>query len=125
MKLSRYHIISFRLSFVFALVLVTYLATNSLELTVAPLNYDKSNHLVAFLILAFLLDFSFPNSRFNTAKIFPLIAYGFSLEAVQYFLPHRVFSFSDIGADILGLFVYALFIPLIKRSPVLNDRWIE
>ena len=125
MNLSRIHIIYFRVSFCITLVMIAYLATSSLEFTPVSSIYDKVNHMAAFLVLGLLLDFSFPKSRFNTNKIFPLIAYGISLEMIQHYLPHRMFSFFDIGADILGLFAYGLLIPFIKRIPVLSDRWAD
>lgn len=90
---------------------------------VFPMNYDKINHFAIFLVLALLVDFSFQNSRFNMIKIFLLIAYGFSLEVLQYFLPHRMFSLFDIAADSLGLLAYGLLIPFIKRLPAFCDRW--
>ena len=90
---------------------------------VFPMNYDKTNHFATFLVLALLVDFSFPNFRFNTVKIFSLIAYGFSLEIIQYYLPHRMFSLFDIVADSLGLLAYGLLIPFIKRLPAFSDRW--
>ncbi len=123
MKLSRMHIYIFRVLLLVTLIVVTFLATTSLQFTIVPSIYEKLNHFAAFLVLALLLDFSFPNSRFNSVKIFALIAYGFSLEIIQHFLPHRIFSLFDIGADSLGMFAYALSIPFIKRVPVLNDRW--
>ncbi len=106
-----------------SLVIITYLATTALEFTVVSSSYDKINHFLAFLVLALLADFSFPNSRFNTDKIFLLIAYGISLEIIQYFLPHRMFSLLDIAADGLGLLAYGLLIPFIRRLPAFSDRW--
>jgi VanZ family protein len=105
------------------LVAVTYLATTELEFTVVSSIYDKLNHFAAFLVLALLLDFSFPNSRFNTDKIILLIAYGVGIEVVQHYLPDRMFSFFDVGADILGLVGYGLLIPFLKRIPLFEDRW--
>ena len=125
MNLSPNHVIYFRVSFCITLLVVTHLATTTSDPLSTSSSYDKANHLVAFLVLALLLDFSFPNSRFNTDKIFPLIVYGISLEIIQYYLPHRSFSFFDVGADILGLFTYGLLIPFTKRLPVLSDRWAD
>jgi len=125
MKLSGRHIIYYRMLLCLSLIMITYLATTALEVSFVSSNYDKINHIAAFLTLAFLMDFSFPNSRFNSAKIFTLITYGFLLEIVQYFLPHRIFSLFDLGADCLGLILYGLLIPLIKRLPVLSDRWVN
>ena len=106
-------------------MVITYLATTALEFTVVSSSYDKINHFAAFLVLAMLVDFSFPNSRFNSAKIFLLIVYGISLEIIQHFLPHRMFSLFDVAADSLGLFAYGLLIPSIKRLPAFSDRWSE
>jgi len=125
MKLSLRQIVYYRVLLCISLVVITYLATVELGYMVFPLNYDKINHIATFLVLALLVDFSFPNSRFNTVKIFLLIAYGFSLEALQYFLPHRMFSLLDIVADSLGLLAYGLLIPLIKRLPAFSDRWAK
>ncbi len=123
MKLSLRQIVYYRVLLCISLVIITYLATAELGYAVFPFSYDKINHLATFLVLALLVDFSFPNSRFNSVKIFSLIAYGFSLEVLQYYLPHRMFSLLDIAADSLGLIAYGLLIPLIKRLPAFSDRW--
>ena len=125
MKLSLRQIVYYRVLLCISLVVITYLAITALEFTVVSSVYDKLNHFVAFLVLALLVDFSFPNFRFNTDKIFSLIAYSFSLEIIQYFLPHRTFSLFDIAADILGLLAYGLLIPFIKRLPAFSDRWVS
>jgi VanZ family protein len=123
MKLSLRKIVFYRVLLCISLVIITYLATAELGYAVFPFNYDKINHLATFLVLALLVDFSFPNSRFNSVKIFSLIAYGFSLEVLQHFLPHRMFSLLDIATDGLGLLAYGLLIPFIKRLPAFSDRW--
>jgi len=123
MKLSFRQIVYYRGLLSLSLVLITYLATTALEFTLVSSSYDKINHFAAFLVLAMLVDFSFPNSRFNSTKIFLLFAYGISLEIIQHFLPHRMFSLFDIAADSLGLLAYGLLIPFIKRLPAFSDRW--
>jgi len=123
MKLSHTYIISFRVLLCITLAIVTYLATTTLEFTVVSSIYDKINHFVSFFVLALLLDFSFPNFNFNRFKIILLITYGFSLEMIQHFLPHRMFSLLDVVADIVGLAGYGLLIPLIKNIPILDRRW--
>ena len=123
MRLSLRHIVYYRVLLCISLVVITYLATTALEFTIVSSVYDKLNHFVAFLVLALLVDFSFPNSRFNTDKIFLLLGYGLSIEIIQYFLPHRMFSMLDIVADSLGLLAYGLLIPFIKRLPAFSDRW--
>ncbi len=123
MKLSHTYIISFRVLLCITLAIVTFLATTTLEFTVVSSIYDKINHFVSFFVLALLLDFSFPNFNFNRFKIILLITYGFSLEMIQHFLPHRMFSLLDVVADIVGLAGYGLLIPLIKNIPILDRRW--
>ena len=123
MNLSHTYIISFRVLLCITLAIVTYLATTTLEFTVVSSIYDKINHFVSFFVLALLLDFSFPNFNFNRFKIILLITYGFSLEMIQHFLPHRMFSLLDVVADIVGLVGYGLLIPLIKNIPILDRRW--
>ncbi|MEE9574517.1 MAG: VanZ family protein [Gammaproteobacteria bacterium] len=123
MKLSHTYIISFRVLLCITLAIVTYLATTTLEFTVVSSIHDKINHFVSFFVLALLLDFSFPNFNFNRFKIILLITYGFSLEMIQHFLPHRMFSLLDVVADIVGLAGYGLLIPLIKNIPILDRRW--
>lgn len=123
MKLSHTYIISFRVLLCITLAIVTYLATTTLEFTVVSSIYDKINHFVSFFVLALLLDFSFPNFNFNRFKIILLITYGFLLEMIQHFLPHRMFSLLDVVADIVGLAGYGLLIPLIKNIPILDRRW--
>lgn len=123
MKLSRGKIIIFRVLLLIAVSLVTYLATTAQEYTVVTSSYDKMHHFVAFIVLAFLLDFSFPDSGFNEIKIVLLIAYGLSLEIIQHFLPYRMFSLIDVVADIIGLTSYGLLIPAVKNIPLLSLRW--
>ncbi len=123
MKLSLRQIVYYRVLLCISLVVITYLATTALEFTIVSSVYDKLNHFVAFLVLALLVDFSFPYSRFNTAKIYSLLVYGGLIEIIQHFLPHRMFSLLDIAADSLGLLAYGLLIPFIKRLPAFSDRW--
>lgn len=125
MKLSRTSIHIFRVLLFVTLIVVTFLATTSLEFTVIPSTYDKLNHLGAFFVLALLLDFSFPESSFNVIKVIFLISYSFSLEVFQHFLPHRMFSLFDIVADIVALAAYGMFIPVFKNIPLLNHRWVS
>lgn len=92
-------------------------------LTVLPLNEfppaeninDKVSHLLAFLALALVADYSFPDKSFLIPKGIPLLAYGIGIEVVQYFIPYRSFSVLDMVADGSGLIVYMMFMPLLNR----------
>ena len=125
MGLSRTSVIIFRVMLVLSLLLIIYLATAELEHPVMTSINDKFGHILAFVILAFLLDFSFPASSYNLSKILPLLAYGILIEIVQYFLPYRMFSLLDMLADAGGLVIYAMFIPMLKHIPILRLRWSE
>jgi len=69
-------------------------------------DYDKANHIFAFIVLTFLLDFAYPKSDFMRTKLIALLGYGMFIEVVQYFLPYRTFSLIDIAADGLGVLLY-------------------
>ena len=123
MKLSKACIYIIRFSFFVTLVAVTFLATTTLDVTEISSSYDKLNHIFAFFVLALLLDFSFPESKFNYYKILGVLAYGVCIEIIQDSLPYRMFSLLDVVADSVGLIIYAASIPIYKITPYLKDRW--
>jgi len=125
MKLSRTSIIVFRVMLVVSLMLIIYLATTELTHPLMMSVNDKLGHVLAFVILAFFMDFSFPASSFNLSKILPLLAYGLLIEVIQYFLPYRMFSLLDMLADGSGLVIYVLLIPILRHVPILRLRWSE
>jgi VanZ family protein len=83
-------------------------------------DYDKMNHLLAFLILAIVNDYMFSNKSFFYYTFLPLMAYAVLIETVQYFLPSRSFSLFDIIADMSGILVYLLI--LRKFMPTFTAR---
>lgn len=123
MALSRLHIIVYRASLLVLLVVITYLATTPISIPVIEAISDKANHIVAFFVLALVIDFSFPDKRFNFVKLVSLMAYGVAIEFVQYFLPYRTSSFLDLVADSIGILCYWLAIPLIRHFPYFRQRW--
>ncbi len=112
----------FRLGLTLALLLVTWLALTSSS-PAMPGQSDKLGHLLAFLALAFLTDFAFPQRGFDAGKFLPLLGYGLGLELLQSTLPHRFGSAADLLADAAGLALYALLLPLLRRQPLLRGRW--
>lgn len=123
MGLPQFAIVIFRVCLVIALLLIIYFATSELHHPVIAKVNDKLGHVIAFLALAFLTDFSFPLSRFNWVKILPLLAYGIAIEFMQYFLPNRMFSLLDMLADAIGILLYILMIPFLKQVPFFKLRW--
>jgi VanZ family protein len=112
----------FRIALCAALVVITHLATTAIHYPVVSGINDKLNHLMAFYTLAFLADFSFPNTNLNLAKIILLLLYGFSIECIQYYLPYRTFSLFDFGADAVGIIAYGMSLPFLKHIPLLQNR---
>lgn len=123
MGLSPFSISVFRVCLGVALLLILYLATIELSHPVMASVNDKFGHILAFVTLAFLADFSFPASRFHFQKILLLMAYGIAIEIMQYFLPNRMFSLLDMVADGVGILLYIVMIPFLRQMPFFKLRW--
>ncbi len=116
-------VVSFRLALAIVLVVISHLATTPRSYPVVEDLNDKVSHILAFAALAFLSDFSFPARKFMPATVVWLMGYGLLIEVVQYFLPYRTASVLDWIADAIGIALYAAAIPILKRTPVLRERW--
>jgi VanZ family protein len=80
---------------------------------------DLINHTAAFALLFLLFERAFPH--LNTDERFVLLfLFAFSIEVVQYFLPSRAASISDIAADGAGMLVAFLLIPLLRKAPFIS-----
>ena len=123
MSLRKEIVLFFRVSFITALIITTYLTMTSVEYSVAQKISDKLSHAAAFFALSLLLDFSFPASKFDWKKYLPLLFYGIMIECIQYFLPYRSFSLLDMLADALGIATYVIIFPLLIYVPELKKRW--
>ncbi len=121
--LPRRYVLVIRALFVGSVLGITYLALTGVRYPVVADINDKLRHAAAFFALGLLLDFSFPERGFGFAKVGSLLAYGVLLELVQSATPARDPSFWDMGADALGLLLYATSTPLLRRLPILARRW--
>jgi len=117
----RFSIIIFRISLAAALIGIMILATSPLQYPVISDLNDKFRHVLAFFVLAVLTDASFPETEFNFAMAFALLAYGLSIEIIQYFLPYRMFSLWDMAADGCGIGLYKMISPFM-RILITNHR---
>jgi VanZ family protein len=106
--ISRCNCAGFRLLLGLALVVATWLALSPqpVALPDAPLS-DKWAHLLAYLVLAFLVDASWPDQRFTWPKWSSLLVYGLAIELLQTQIPNRVFSVGDMVANAAGVALYA------------------
>jgi VanZ family protein len=123
MDLPSSKILVFRMALLAALIVITHLATTSMHYPVVEDIYDKVNHILAFYVLALLIDFSFPNREFGLAKVSVLLGYGLAIESIQYFLPYRSASLSDVAADAVGLLMYWFSLPVLRQIPWIRSRW--
>jgi len=73
------------------------------ELPVDFWNADKVYHFAAYAWLALLPVIGFADRRTALCAAFTMIILGALLEAVQYFVPGRMFSVLDILANTLGV----------------------
>jgi VanZ family protein len=106
-----------------ALIAITHLATTRIQYPVVENINDKLNHILAFYVLALLVDFSFPQDKFVVSKVLALLGFGLLIEVIQYFLPYRTFSLYDLAADGGGLTVYWFSLPTLRYVPLLRCRW--
>ncbi|WP_163369729.1 VanZ family protein [Endozoicomonas acroporae] len=88
-----------------------------------PVAADKIAHCLAFLVISGLLDGFCYQDRFNLKKAAIAALYGIWIEGLQSLTDYRHPSFWDIVANCLGIFMYWLFIPAFKKTPVLRVRW--
>jgi VanZ family protein len=121
--MTRAHIIIFRLLLIGALAAITFLATTREESLLLKDISDKANHILAFYVLALLVDFSFPKEKLGFAKVSALLTYGLLIEITQSFLPNRTASLLDLVADGVGLAFYKLSLPLLRHVSTLGRRW--
>lgn len=75
------------------LSMITILVLSLLPVDKVPLSgiNDKLQHAAGFLMLAFLIDASFPNQPFNLWKVTSLMAYGLLIELLQLQTGYRFF----------------------------------
>lgn len=100
----------FRCAFALALTVVTTLAlTPNLDLPISL--WDKANHALAYFVLTFLADHSFPSSspgKPHLTIFLGLFAYGVLIEILQGQIPSREASLLDMVANGTGLVVYGV-----------------
>ncbi|MDH3692573.1 MAG: VanZ family protein [Gammaproteobacteria bacterium] len=112
-----------RIGLVVTLISIGYLSTVQIDHPLVESLNDKVNHIVAFYILSFFADFSFPRWTFSWAKAIPIFAYGALIEIVQFYLPYRTSSFLDLAANGIGILLFVLAIPWLRKIHLLHGRW--
>ena len=90
-----------RLAFGLCVLAVLALALMPSDLPIPSTGWDKSNHLLAFSVMALLGIRAFPGR--TMAVLAGLLAYGVLIEVLQSFTPSRSADWHDVVADAVGL----------------------
>lgn len=106
----------FRAALAVCVLAVAWLAFAPLEES-PGFSWDKSNHLLAFFIMAGLADGAYPGRAGAWRRWGLLLLYGLIIELVQRHLPLRYFSWLDLFADGVGILLYI-------ASRALLSRWV-
>ncbi len=117
MSLQKNTVIAFRLAFTASVVAIMCLATTKVEYELLEEINDKVSHILAFVALSFLLDFSFPKRKFDLRKVMVLLGFGLLIECIQYFIPYRTCSLLDLGADGIGIALYGVSQLMLRYGP--------
>lgn len=113
---------AFQLLLAVALAFVTWQALSPAP-PLAPQVSDKLLHVGAFVALAWLADFGWPDAEYWLWKAVPLLAYGAGLELLQSGIAARAAEWGDLFADAAGLVLYALLTPALRQLPYFARRW--
>lgn len=113
---------TFRILFWITLLVVFALAETPATIKAPTLfDWDKLNHGFAFVVLSFLLSYSYSEKTLPFRDFSLLMAYGVLIEIVQHFVPGRSSSLEDLAADASGLAVFYLLLPPLSRLPILRE----
>jgi len=81
------------------LAIILYYSIIPLIIPGEPSFMDKVKHFFAYLLLSFLIYGATKNFKI---AFFLAVIYGFLMEALQFTVPFRSFSFWDIAVNLLG-----------------------
>ncbi|MDB5745133.1 MAG: hypothetical protein JWR68_3448 [Polaromonas sp.] len=90
-----------RAAFAACALAVLVLALIPGEVTISGTGWDKTNHLLAFSVLAVLGLQAYPGRL--VVVLMGLLVYGGLIEILQFFTPDRAAEWTDLVADSVGL----------------------
>lgn len=94
-------LLAWRLAFGLCVLAVLVLALMPTNVPMPSTGWDKSNHLLAFSVMALLGRRAYPGR--TMALLAGLLAYGALIEVLQSFTPNRSADWQDLVADAVGL----------------------
>lgn len=99
------------------LAIISWLAFGSASPTPNLPDWDKVNHLLAFLVLGTVASFAqAPGWGRTMVTASGLLLYGAFIEIVQAQLPHRHGDWDDLVADVVGLLCGLLLAAGLRRA---------
>lgn len=104
-----------RIALAICVLAVAVLAFAPLQEQPPLLTYDKANHVLAFVVMAWLADLSWPRREHALARLTWLLSYAVLIEVIQRELPLRHFSWLDVAADALGIALYCVASAVFRR----------
>ena len=110
--------LGFKLGFLLAVLVVCALALSRSQLPGTEMLWDKASHFMAFLVLAFLLDYAVLG---YWPKWVGLVLFGLGIEIAQWFTGYRYFELQDLAADALGVGGYLVLRPQVAKIPMLRS----
>ncbi len=110
--------LGFKLGFLLAVLVVCGLALSRSQLPGTEMLWDKASHFMAFLVLAFLLDYAVLG---YWLKWVGLVLFGLGIEIAQWFTGCRYFELQDLAADALGVGGYLVLRTQIAKIPMLRS----
>jgi len=92
-----------KISFWLVMIVVSALSLSPLELLTVPIFdwWDKAQHALAFLVLTCLGLLAYPRLGWRMAA--SMLAFGITIEFMQYFTGYRYAELSDFLADLVGV----------------------
>lgn len=92
-----------KISFWLVLIVITALSLSPVEMLTAPIFdwWDKAQHALAFLVLTCLGFFAYASAGWR--MVVGMLAFGITIEFMQYFTGYRFAELSDFLADSVGV----------------------
>ena len=125
MRLSSKAVLVFRGVLLIAVCIITYLAMTNRHIPVVDDLHGTLSHILAFYVLALLIDFAIPDKPSLLVKLALLLGYGFAIEVIQGQFTERTFSMIDVLVNLIGIMLYSVSIPILKHFPWFRHRWNE
>lgn len=111
-----------RLQLLFLLVTYMFLGTVKIPQEFGDNFNDLVMHAIGYGVLMISGIFAYPRREYFIALMLVFLGYSFMIECIQYFLSYRSFSWLDMAANGLGLFIGTglrlVLLPLIKKVRV-------